>query len=398
MKRIVLLIVTITITAHTISQSADTTRNSRFSLRADFEYFFKDNEFSAEKTSGYTIPGFYFRPRLVWNVEKHVRLEAGVHWLHYWGASSYPRNISFTAFPEMGEESAPSHVLPWMQARVDVLPQLSLVFGNLYNNDKHLQLPRPLYDDELLYATDPEAGIQMLLNFKYFNADIWADWRNFIFRGSETQERFICGFSGRVKPIQTNVVNLSLPIHAIVQHTGGEMVAVSCATISMFNFSAGLQLGLRMGKVEVTTGCHAVAFINSGDTTLSFKNGWGIYPHLGAKFAGVSMDVAYWHGDNFVPLLGSPHFSNVSVKKTGLVFDPMDMLCASVGYELKKFRHTTLAVEGLTYIYFPYSGTFGDFTRIEKDGAASFAFGFFLKVNPKIAPHGFYDILRKKRK
>ena len=380
MKRVLPLFIFVLLSITAFSQTPDTVRRSKVSLNAEFEHFFRDNEFSAEKISGYTLPGFYFRPRVVWDVEKRVHLEAGLHWLHYWGATSYPRLISFSAFPEIGENPCSSHVLPWMQASVDVLPQMTLVFGSLKNDNGH-NLPRPLYDPELLYAADPEAGIQILLDFKYFDADIWMDWKEFIFRGSETQERFIFGFSGKSDLLQDKLVNLSIPVHVLAQHTGGEMLAQELDPITVFNFAGGVELTYN-GRVELITGCDLMGFVHNGNAALPFRQGWGVYPHIGMDFKGLAFDIAYWHGDDFVPLLGSPHFSSISVNTPGLVFDPMDMLVVNASYQMRQFRYTTLTFDALSYIYFPYSGDRPGYTKVERGAAASFSFGFNLKINP----------------
>lgn len=380
MKRVLPLFIFVLLTITAFSQTPDTTRHSKVRLSAEFEHFFRDNEFSAEKISGYTLPGFYFRPRLVWNVEKRVHLEAGLHWLHYWGATSYPALISFSAFPEMGENPRSSHVLPWMRASIDLLPQMTLVFGSLKNDNGH-NLPRPLYDPELLYAADPEAGIQMLLDFKYFDADIWMDWKEFIFRGSETQERFIFGFSGKSDLLQDKLVNLSIPVNVLTQHTGGEMLTQEMDPITVFNFAGGVELTYN-GRVQLKTGCNLMGFVHNGNAALPFRQGWGVYPHIGMDFKGLAIDIAYWHGDDFVPLLGSPHFSSISLNTPGLVFDPMDMLVVNASYKMRQFRYTTLSFDALSYIYFPYSGNRPGYTKVERGAAASFSFGFNLKINP----------------
>jgi hypothetical protein len=99
-------------------------------------------------------------------------------------------------------------------------------------------------------------------------------------------------------------------------------------------------------------------------------------------FKGLAFDIAYWHGDDFVPLLGSPHFSSISVNTPGLVFDPMDMLVANASYKMRQFHYTTLTFDALSYIYFPYSGDRPGYPKVERGAAASFSFGFNLKINP----------------
>lgn len=390
MKRVLPFFLSVFLTVAVLSQTHDTVRRSKIWLNAEFEHFFRDNEFSAEKISGYTLPGFYFRPRVVWQVEKRVRLEAGLHWLHYWGATSYPERISFTAFPEMGEGARPSHVLPWMQARVDILPQLSFVFGSLENKDGH-GLPRPLYDPELLYAADPEAGIQMLLHTKYFDADVWVDWKDFIYRHSETQERFVFGFSGIIDHTESETLGfrVRMPLHVVAQHIGGEMLEDEKLPISMFNFSGGVDAGYRFNKnLGVLAGCQFMGFVHNGNVRMH-KRGWGVYPHIGMEFKDLAFDIAYWHGDDFVPLLGSPHFSYISENTPGLVFDPMDMLVVNASYKMRQFRHTTLSFDVLSYIYFPYTGDRPGYPKVERGAAASFSFGFNLKINPIISLYPF---------
>lgn len=396
MKRVLPLFIFVLLSITAFSHTPDTTRHSKVSLNAEFEHFFRDNEFSAEKISGYTLPGFYFRPRVVWNVEDRVRLEAGVHWLHYWGATRYPCNISFTAFPEMGEESAPSHVLPWMQARVRLLPlwgnvdnsQIWLVLGSLENKNGH-NLPQPLYDNELLYAADPEAGAQILMNFNHFDADIWVDWKDFIFRGSETQERFIFGFSGEIAPMnppKSEGFSIFMPLHVVAQHIGGEMLAEEKLPVSFFNFSGGLQFGLYSSDyvAGMEIGCQFIGFAHNGNATIPDR-GWGVYPHICYWNSGFLMDVAYWRGENFLPLLGSPHFSNYSVNTEGLVFDKMDMLCVKAEYNLKRiYHHTALSFEAMSYIYFPYTGDRPGYPKVERGATASFSFGINLKIDPYI--------------
>ena len=103
------------------------------------------------------------------------------------------------------------------------------------------------------------------------------------------------------------------------------------------------------------------------------------------EFKDLAFDIAYWYGNDFVPLLGSPHFSYISENTHGLVFDPMDILVVSASYKMRQFRYTTLSFDALSYIYFPYSGDRPGYPKVERGAAASFSFGLFLNINPKLS-------------
>ena len=64
--------------------------SARLALRVDASQFFQDNEYFGLHAEGYTLPGFYLRPVVEWHVTPLVTLEAGAHWLHFWGARNYP--------------------------------------------------------------------------------------------------------------------------------------------------------------------------------------------------------------------------------------------------------------------------------------------------------------------
>ena len=101
-------------------------------LKVDNLNFFKDNEFKAEKVSGYTLPGFRLSPKLSLALHKNILLEAGVHLLNYWGANKYPCYSYLDISSWQGEQYQKGvHFLPLFRAQVSLKDNLHLVFGNL---------------------------------------------------------------------------------------------------------------------------------------------------------------------------------------------------------------------------------------------------------------------------
>ena len=52
--------------------------------------FFKDNEYSGNVMKGYSLPGFWLQPKVVYYPLENIKLELGAHLLKYWGAQQYP--------------------------------------------------------------------------------------------------------------------------------------------------------------------------------------------------------------------------------------------------------------------------------------------------------------------
>ena len=157
--------------------------SARLALRVDANQFFQDNEFFGLHAEGYTLPGFVLRPVAEWHVAPHVTLEAGAHWLHFWGARNYPSAQSLDVWPRESDTATAAHVLPWVRAELEWKRERAawrVVMGNLRPH----KLPLPLYNPERLYAADPEAGVQVMMDTRHFGLDVWADWREYIWQRS----------------------------------------------------------------------------------------------------------------------------------------------------------------------------------------------------------------------
>ena len=176
----------------------DSMNQGKWLVEVDNITYFKDNEYDGKLQKGYSLPGFWLQPKMVYYPLPNVKLELGAHLLHYWGAFNYP----YTAYQGIAEWDSPTyqkgfHALPWLRAQVD-LGKWSLVFGDIYGKSNH-RLVEPLYSSELNLTADPEAGLQVLFSSRHFDMDVWLDWQSFIFRNDVHQEAFLLGLSSRLK-------------------------------------------------------------------------------------------------------------------------------------------------------------------------------------------------------
>lgn len=317
----------------------DTTVFGWLSLDIDGQVFFIDNEYFGNRISGYTLPGFVLRPRLVlWkNHEllwgKGFTLEGGFHWLNLWGARNYPSLLSTNPWPVNTYSINRLHLLPWLQARMTFNEHLQLTLGSL-GNSTHL-LPLPLYDPDLLYVADPEAGVELIYEGGHADVDLWVDWREYIWNQSIVPERFTAGLSGKLRTYWGEV-QLYMPFHAVGQHEGGQNMAVSHRINNNFNLSTGLGGSYDAGNIYIDLSCRTMWYNQRGNPAIPFTSGWGVYPELNLRFprekSETELTMSYWYGKDFVPLLGSWLFSNLSALTPTLIFDRTQVLVAKASH------------------------------------------------------------------
>ena len=337
----------------------------------DARQFFQDNEYFGLHAEGYTLPGFYLRPHVAWRLSPQVTLEAGAHWLHFWGARNYPSGRSLDVWQRESDTNTAVHVLPWVRAEIGAPDgRWRVTMGNLRPH----ALPLPLYNPERLYAADPEAGVQLQLDYKHFDMDVWVDWREYIWQHSSRQERFTAGMSGEWK-VESGEWKVRVPMHVIGQHVGGQGLAEHKSVQNHFNAAAGLFGEWSIESSRLTAGCYAMGYTQKNAPQIPFKRGWGWYPTLSGEWKAGSnewnIDAGYWHGHGFVPLLGSILFSNVAYVDGITYFGMNRMLNVGARYQWA-VAYGHLSVEGRWYYYF------------EKEKPSQYSVGLFIDMAPRL--------------
>ena len=176
-----------------------TERVRQLSVELDNLSFFKDNEYAGKVVKGYSLPGFWLQPKLVYYPLERVKLELGAHLLVYHGANKYPSMAYQDIAQWKGNQyQKGTHILPYFRAQMALSEQVDVVLGNLYGAANH-RLIAPLYNPELNLTCDPEMGLQVLYRTRRFDLDAWVNWQSFIFKEDTHQEAFTVGLSGRVK-------------------------------------------------------------------------------------------------------------------------------------------------------------------------------------------------------
>ena len=178
------------------------TPEERGELRVQVEgmTFLQNNEYKSKLIKGYTLPGIWIDPTVSYQPLPAVKMELGVHLLHFWGAEKYPNfNYSDLASWHGRNTQDGFHAVPIFRAQLTAAKNLQLILGTLHGKSNH-QLTAPLYNDELNLSSDPETGVQMLWNAPWVDLDAWVNWESFIYRKDSGQESFCFGLSARLKP------------------------------------------------------------------------------------------------------------------------------------------------------------------------------------------------------
>lgn len=356
-------------------------------LHVDGSAFFIDNEYFGDRVSGYTLPGFVLQPKVEWRLGDDLALKGGFHWLNYWGARDYPATTAYGAYPLYDSVSRSMHLLPWLQVSVRFTSRLMLNFGSLDagNHD----LPLPLYNPELALVGDPETGIQLKYAGNWLRGDMWVDWREYIWDRSPLPERFTMGVSGSLL-LDKEFWILYLPMHFVAQHEGGQNMSVSHNINNNFNAAAGV--GFKRSLTEgywFDLSCRALWYHQHGNAAVPFSSGWGFYPELQVVLPHWQVTASYWQGKDFVPLLGSWHFSNLSANTPGLTFDRTRVvtLRARWTWPSNQEKPYVLNIYGDLYHYLPSTGTYADGTTNDYGHRNQVAFGAVLSFSPTVKLH-----------
>lgn len=348
--------------------------------------FFINNEFASEKTISYTLPGYRLTPKLSLALYDNILIEAGIIFLHYWGADKYPM-YSYMGIPNWSSNKYQYffHFLPYFRAKASLKENLHIVFGNLYNNKNH-NLIEPINNPEYRFCSDEEMGVQILYNSKYFEVDTWLDWQSFIFKNDKHQEMFSFGVATKTNILSINdKLSFYIPLQFIIQHRGGGLDSVydDNQSINNFAFGGGLSYSPKnfIDKVNLDFSC-ITSYQNSIES-IPFKKGYGIYPKLSIEKQDFNLGLAYWFGKDFFSIYGSEHFFNYSTTTKDMVFDEISLIHAHLGYLLSSKRKYLIGFDFDVYYYMPFEGYREGYGDIYSSDYADFSFGIYLRINPE---------------
>lgn len=339
----------------------DTASTGNLDLKIWNTDFFQNNEYASTIIKGYTIPGFRLQPSVSYQPISNIKLEAGFNALVYRGAYLYP-NFAYRDISDWkGDQyQKGAHILPFFRAQVK-LQNVNIVFGDIYGGLSHM-LIRPLYDPELVFTADPEAGLQFLWDSGRYHLDAWIDWRSFIFNEDHHQESFIFGASFRSDLIsRQSRFNLYLPLQIVGQHRGGEIDIITEKSVqTLMNGAVGLGGEWKTNRKWLNrlnlTAMMLGYFQQSGDIW-PYNSGWGFYGQAEVSMLeNFHITAGIFRSKKFMSLLGVPFFGNVANNGTWEKFPAMTTALLSLEYRRTFCRDFTLGLKGDFYFSNPGKG------------------------------------------
>ena len=365
----------------------DTTDVGALRAEVDALAFFQNNEFSSKIQKGYTLPGAWLQPKLVFAPLPQLQFEAGAHLLLFDGANRYPNYAYHDIAHWKGNQYQHGfHALPFFRIQADFFgnaekktthKQLTLVIGNIYGAQSH-ELILPMFNPEQNLSADPEMGFQLLYDRRHVHLDTWLNWQSYIFKLDTHQEAFTVGMNWNVsynKP--ESKIKWFTPVQIVIQHRGGEQNIEMRGVHTICNASLGVRMkwntdrkALKYMGAEVNM---LAAYQQSGNLW-PFKTGLGVHAgtdfnfwnHLGLKAGYV------FSPKHFVSLYGNPLFNTLSqIDQTS--YDGNNTLYARVDYHYVIAKHYVVGAQVEAFQ-----------TWLPKHQELNFDFGLYLRVNPNI--------------
>jgi len=401
--------------ASDIALDSAETRTLHFAL--DNISFFKDNEFDGEQSKGYTLPGLWVQPKLVWQPLSSIRLEAGLHALIFNGANKYPCYVYHDIGRWKGDQyQRGAHVLPFFRAQAQ-LKRLTFVLGDIYGGANH-RVMEPLMNPEINLTQDPEMGFQLLLDLPRYELDAWVNWQSYIFEEDTHQEAFTVGLHQRVslnsKPSTLNSnlpsygegsgvgsttlnsnlpsygegsgVGFYIPLDILIQHRGGEQDATDMGVQTITNGGIGVGLQWNTGRRvlrTLTAEVSALACWQQSGHLWPFDVGVAGSCMVAADFArDFRAFVGLFYARDFVSLYGAPFYSTMSLKHEGERFS--SLLTPHVGVEWSHTFAKNYILGAKVDAYPLYAGQLkkSDGSTLPSTFASNFSFGIYFRCHP----------------
>ncbi len=365
----------------------DPKKKGDLAIELDATLFFKNNEFDGKFLKGYSLPGLWLQPKLVYNPLSNLKLEVGGHAIIYRGAYKYPNYAYNDIVLWKGSQyQKGAHIVPFVRAQVE-LGDFNIVLGNIYGGQNHALID-PLYNAELNLTADPEAGVQILYDRSRFHLDLWLNWESFIFAKDTHQEAFTLGLTTKtLLNAPTSKWHFYLPVQVVGQHRGGEDLVDNDRPVStLINGAIGIGTTRTFNRKwlkAIHFEADALGYYQQSGDLWPFNKGFGGYVRSTVELReDFLINAGYFVCKDFISLFGSPYFGAVSMTDDELTFDKSQTLSLTAEYYRTFAKHYGLGAKLEVYHSMPGHLRYADGRREKGNSSTNFTIGIYLRVNP----------------
>lgn len=367
----------------------DPDKCGEFSIEIDNTLFFKNNEFDGKIIKGYSLPGLWIQPKLIYYPLPNIKLELGAHALIYRGAYKYP-NYAYNDISlwKGTQYQKGAHILPFVRGQVS-FKNLNIVLGNIYGAQNH-SLIEPLYNTELNLTADPEAGLQILYDRSRFHLDLWLNWESFIFDKDTHQEAFTIGLSTKtLLNDPSKLWHFYSPLQIVGQHRGGEALIGNNRPVSTL-INAALGVGAtwninpyRQWYKRMHFEVDALGYYQQSGDLWPFNKGAGLYARTTLDIHDdFLVNAGYLYCKNFISLFGHPYYGAVSMIEEGMTLRNPQTFTITAEYSRTFAKHFGIGAKTEMYYNVPGTMQFKEGEKIKGANSFNFTIGIYLRVNP----------------
>ena len=317
--------------------------------------FAKNNEHNGDFIQGETYLGYVATPKFIYYPTSNFRFEAGVRLQKYSGISTF------------------SETDPVFSVHYQASEKLSLILGSLNQEDNH-HLHEAIFDPERYFKDKGENGVQVLYHSKFFKADTWINWEQFIFRNDPLKEVFTFGLSAnlRLNKLESDY-SLSIPMQVLFVHRGGEIDSSDVKKQTIRNLATGICLKKEFSNSRFKSLKIEALFLDFNDDSntkeYGFSYGNAINLRLGLQTTNSNLKIGYWLGDQYNSARGTSLFQSISVFENNYNRQERNLFTAK--YRIHKSIAKGILVGGEVDSYLDTSST----------GNLFYAVSVFVKIN-----------------
>lgn len=291
--------------------------SQRLSLNIyNLNYLYNTEWFSDIPLSG-TQFGYQLIPELEYQVSPKFTLKGGIYLQKEFGRDKF------------------TTIAPTFTAKYQ-LKHAAFLMGTLEGGPNH-RFIEPLYDYSLLLRERLENGIQILVNTKPYEHDLYINWRKAIHPGDPFKEEFDIGYSGRFNLLAKDKWEVRMPMQLIYSHKGGQYDNTNEPLTSLANIALGLSITYKpemkwLKKIEFENFYAGYKDVSFTKRQL-FDKGNAYLSHLLFQLNDFGIDFRYWRGHDYIGPRGMALFNSISEKYPGLTAPDRQLLIVSFIYD-----------------------------------------------------------------
>lgn len=283
----------------------------------NLNYLYNTEWFGDIPLSG-TLFGYQFIPELQYQVSPNFILKGGIYLQQEFGRPSFT-----TVAPTFTAKYQRKHS--------------AFIIGSIEGGINHGFI-EPIYAYNWLIKERIENGLQILVNTKIYEHDLYINWRRAIHPGDAFKEEFDIGYAAALNLLNTNKWAFSIPLQLIYSHKGGQYDASAEPLTSLANYATGGKItykndGVFLKSIHFDNYYVRYSDISKKNFRQAFKEGGGYLSHLLFDFKHFGVDLRYWNSERYITPRGLKLFGSVSEKNPAVVHPKRELLIVSFIYD-----------------------------------------------------------------